>query len=115
MLFRSTKLTIVPTTNGALIKLPEYYQPTTNASLQVKWTPISPASVPADTKLASGLPTAAGRGLPALPVAPIIIRKWYEKHHNRRKEGVPPSFGIRVKTVSMAICAFTAAHGSWIM
>ena len=46
------QLTRTKTAAGSLVKLPEYFQLTTNANRKPEWTPVSPATVPADTKLA---------------------------------------------------------------
>jgi hypothetical protein len=47
------QLTRAKTVNGSVVKLPEYYQLTTNANRKPVWTPVSPSAVPAETKLAS--------------------------------------------------------------
>ena len=49
----SEQLTRVKTANGSVVKLPEYYQLTTNADKKPEWAPVAPKAVPADTKLAS--------------------------------------------------------------
>jgi len=49
----SDQLTRAKTANGSVVKLPEYYQLTTNASQKPEWAPVSPKAVPAETKLAS--------------------------------------------------------------
>jgi hypothetical protein len=47
------QLTRTKTADGSLVKLPEYFHLTTNASHKPEWTPVSPKAVPAETKLAS--------------------------------------------------------------
>lgn len=49
----SDQLERTKTANGTVVKLPEYYQLTTNANKTPEWAPVSAKSVPADTKLAS--------------------------------------------------------------
>jgi hypothetical protein len=47
------QLARAPTNSGSVVKLPEYFQLTTNANQKPEWTPVSPKAVPAETKLAS--------------------------------------------------------------
>lgn len=48
----SEQLARTNTLGGSVVKLPEYFQLTTNASQKPEWTPVSPKAVPAETKLA---------------------------------------------------------------
>lgn len=48
----SRQLTRIKTANGSLVKLPEYFRLSTNADKKPEWTPVSPKTVPTDTKLA---------------------------------------------------------------
>jgi hypothetical protein len=47
------QMTRTKTANGSLVKLPEYFHLTTEPNQKPEWTPVSPKTVPADTKLAS--------------------------------------------------------------
>jgi hypothetical protein len=75
----SEQLTRANTPHGSLVRLPEYFQRTTNAHQKPEWTPIAPKDVPADTKLASASFTRPFEAAPEPRTTPINKESCWKK------------------------------------